>query len=222
MSTAFANRITSLRKEKGLSQKEVAISLGVSQALLSHYEKGVRECGLDFVVSCADFFGVTTDYLLGRQDSKYGLINEEEKYLLLETATDEIDMQLVMLCVSFFAEKVKRPVDEVYGDKLMWSAAVALYKLIVYGINKGQLHKEWFNVEIRNDDFIFQKFVDVIWNGLYANDTKVVGEIDEQYGKQFPEVFGSLIQSVETYVEKITGRYLNVANKKYAEIQKNK
>ncbi|MBQ2812085.1 MAG: helix-turn-helix transcriptional regulator [Clostridia bacterium] len=141
MSTAFANRITSLRKEKGLSQKEVAISLGVSQALLSHYEKGVRECGLDFVVSCADFFGVTTDYLLGRQDSKYGLINEEEKYLLLETATDEIDMQLVMLCVSFFAEKVKRPVDEVYGDKLMWSAAVALYKLIVYGINKGLLHK---------------------------------------------------------------------------------
>ncbi|MBR3755277.1 MAG: helix-turn-helix transcriptional regulator [Clostridia bacterium] len=221
MSTAFANRITSLRKEKGLSQKEVAISLGVSQALLSHYEKGVRECGLDFVVSCADFFGVTTDYLLGRQNSKYGLINEEEKYLLLETATDEIDMQLVMLCVSFFAEKVKRPIDDVYGDKLMWSAAVALYKLIVYGINKGQLNKDWFNVEIRNDDFIFQKFVDIIWNGLYINDTQVVGEIDEQYGKQFPEVFNSLIQSVEAYVEKITVRYLLKANKKMDELQNN-
>lgn len=220
MSTAFANRITSLRKEKGLSQKEVAISLGVSQALLSHYEKGVRECGLDFVVSCADFFGVTTDYLLGRQDSKYGLINEEEKYLLLETDTDEIDMQLVMLCVSFFAEKVKRPVDEVYGDKLMWSAAVALYKLIVYGINKGQLHKDWFNVEIRNDDFVFQKFVDIIWNGLYVNDTKVVGELDEQYGKQFPEVFNSLIQSVEAYVEKITANHLTNATKKFNEMKK--
>lgn len=222
MSTAFANRITSLRKEKGLSQKEVAISLGVSQALLSHYEKGVRECGLDFVVSCADFFGVTTDYLLGRQDSKYGLINEEEKYLLLETATDEIDMQLVMLCVSFFAEKVKRPIDELYGDKLMWSAAVALYKLIVYGINKGQLHKEWFNVEIRNDDYIFQKFVDVIWNGLYVNDTNVVGELDEQYNKQFPEVFNTLITSVESYVEKTASRYINAANKKMDEFQKNK
>ena len=220
MSTAFANRITSLRKEKGLSQKEVAISLGVSQALLSHYEKGVRECGLDFVVSCADYFGVTTDYLLGRQDSKYGLINEEEKYLLLETATDEIDMQLVMLCVSFFAEKVKRPMDEVYGDKLMWSAAVALYKLIVYGINKGQLHKDWFNVEIRNDDYIFQKFVDIIWNGLYVNDTKVVGELDEQYGKQFPEVFNSLIQSVEAYVEKITANHLTNATQKFNEMKK--
>lgn len=221
MSTAFANRITSLRKEKGLSQKEVAISLGVSQALLSHYEKGVRECGLDFVVSCADFFGVTTDYLLGRQDSKYGLINEEEKYLLLETATDEIDMQLVMLCVSFFAEKVKRPVDEVYGDKLMWSAAIALYKLVVYGINKGHLQKEWFDVEMRNEDFVFQKFVDIIWNGLYVNDTQVVGEIDEQYGKLFPEVFNSLIQSVENYVERIVSRYITAANEKITEIQQN-
>ncbi|MBQ6930656.1 MAG: helix-turn-helix transcriptional regulator [Clostridia bacterium] len=222
MSTAFANRITSLRKEKGLSQKEVAISLGVSQALLSHYEKGVRECGLDFVVSCADFFGVTTDYLLGRQDSKYGLINEDEKYRLLDASDEKIDMQLVMLCVSFFAEKVKRPIDEIYGDKLMWSAAIALYKLIVYGVNRGHLQKDWFSVEMRNEDFVFQKFVDIIWSGLFVNDTQVVGEIDEQYGKQFPEVFSSLIQSVETYVEKITGRYLNVANKKYAEIQKNK
>ncbi|MBQ7101561.1 MAG: hypothetical protein IJN81_08000, partial [Clostridia bacterium] len=121
-----------------------------------------------------------------------------------------------------FAEKVKRPVDEVYGDKLMWSAAVALYKLIVYGINKGQLHKEWFNVEIRNDDFLFQKFVDVIWNGLYVNDTSVVGELDEQYGKQFPEVFNSLIQSVEDYVEKTVSRYLSTAGKKMDEIQKSK
>lgn len=222
MSTAFANRITSLRKEKGLSQKEVAISLGVSQALLSHYEKGVRECGLDFVVSCADFFGVTTDYLLGRQDSKYGLLNEDEKYRLLDTADEKIDMQLVMLCVSFFAEKVKRPVDEVYGDKLMWSAALALYKLIVYGVNKGHLKKDWFNVELKNEDYIFQKFVDIVWSGLYINDTKVIGEIDEQYGEQFPEVFNSLIQSVELYVEKIASRYINTAAKKSNELRKNK
>jgi transcriptional regulator with XRE-family HTH domain len=75
MATAFSNRITALRKERGLSQKEVAMSLGVSQALLSHYEKGVRECGLEFVVRCAEYFGVTTDYLLGKDDSKYGTYN---------------------------------------------------------------------------------------------------------------------------------------------------
>ena len=47
--------------------------MGISQALLSHYEKGIRECGLDFVVKCADYYGVTTDYLLGVSASRNGL-----------------------------------------------------------------------------------------------------------------------------------------------------
>lgn len=47
---AFPRIITLLRKERGLSQKKAAEELQVSQALLSHYEKGIRECGLEFVV----------------------------------------------------------------------------------------------------------------------------------------------------------------------------
>ena len=39
--------------------------MGVSQALLSHYEKGIRECGLDFLSRAAKFYGVTTDFMLG-------------------------------------------------------------------------------------------------------------------------------------------------------------
>lgn len=66
MNSHFPRIITLLRKERGLSQKAVAESLGVSQALLSHYEKGIRECGLDFVVKIADFYDVSCDYLLGR------------------------------------------------------------------------------------------------------------------------------------------------------------
>lgn len=219
MSTAFANRITSMRKEKGLSQKEVAMNLGVSQALLSHYEKGVRECGLDFVVRCADYFGVTTDYLLGKQDSKYGLLNEEEKYHLLESPNNgQIDMQLVLLCINFFAEKVKRPVDEIYGDKLMWSSAIALYKLIIHGINKGHVKKEWFNVDIRNDDFVFQKIVDLIWTGIFVNDSVVIGQLTDSDGKHFPEAFNSLIKSVEVYITNNAERYINAARKKLDEI----
>ena len=61
----FAATLSQLRRERGISQKKAAGDLGISQALLSHYEKGIRECGLDFVVKCADYYGVTTDYLLG-------------------------------------------------------------------------------------------------------------------------------------------------------------
>ena len=49
-----------------MSQKQAAADLGVSQALLSHYEKGIRECGLDFLIRTAEYYDVSTDYLLGR------------------------------------------------------------------------------------------------------------------------------------------------------------
>lgn len=72
MSTDFPRILTLLRKEKGISQKSAATQLGVSQALLSHYEKGIRECGLDFLVRCADFYRVSCDYLLGRSPDRTG------------------------------------------------------------------------------------------------------------------------------------------------------
>lgn len=72
MNADFPRILSLLRRERGLSQKQVAEALGVSQALLSHYEKGIRECGLDFLRRCADFYGVSCDYLLGRSADKTG------------------------------------------------------------------------------------------------------------------------------------------------------
>ena len=66
MNHSFPRLLTLLRKEQKLSQKDAAKALGISQALLSHYENGIRECGLDFLVKAADFYQVSCDYLLGR------------------------------------------------------------------------------------------------------------------------------------------------------------
>ena len=44
--------------------------LGISQALLSHYENGVREPRFDFVVRVCDYYGVSADYFFGRTDEK--------------------------------------------------------------------------------------------------------------------------------------------------------
>ena len=65
MSKAFAENIGRLRRGSGQSQREAAAGLGISQALLSHYENGAREPGLDFVVRVCDYYGVTADFLLG-------------------------------------------------------------------------------------------------------------------------------------------------------------
>jgi len=72
LNTDFPRLLTLLRKESGYSQKQAAQKLGISQALLSHYEKGIRECGLDFLVAAADFYGVSCDYLLGRSPDRNG------------------------------------------------------------------------------------------------------------------------------------------------------
>ena len=72
MNADFPRILTLLRKEKGISQKTAASNLGISQALLSHYEKGIRECGLDVLVRTANYYGVSCDYLLGRSPDRNG------------------------------------------------------------------------------------------------------------------------------------------------------
>ena len=69
MSAAFAFQLAQLRRATGISQRKAAADLQVSQALLSHYEKGIREPGLDFVVRAADYYHVSCDLLLGRRDT---------------------------------------------------------------------------------------------------------------------------------------------------------
>lgn len=73
MNKDFSRIITLLRKEKGLSQKQAAADLNISQALLSHYEKGIRECGLDFIIKLSDYYNVSCDYLLGKTPNKNGV-----------------------------------------------------------------------------------------------------------------------------------------------------
>ena len=70
MKSALAETLGALRREKKLSQREAAAMLGVSQALLSHYENDAREPGFDFVIRACDYYGVTADYLLGRTDER--------------------------------------------------------------------------------------------------------------------------------------------------------
>ena len=74
----FSRILSLLRQEKGISQRKAAAALGISQALLSHYENGIREPGLSFVAKACDYYHVSADYLLGRTLSRDGAIIEAE------------------------------------------------------------------------------------------------------------------------------------------------
>ena len=66
MNGTFHQILSGLRKRRCVSQRKVASDLYISQALLSHYENGIREPGLDFVNRVCEYYGVTADFLLGR------------------------------------------------------------------------------------------------------------------------------------------------------------
>ena len=81
MNADFSRTLALLRQEKDISQRKAAKDLGISQALLSHYENGIREPGLVFVRRACDYYHVSADYLLGRTLSRDGgMIDAEELY----------------------------------------------------------------------------------------------------------------------------------------------
>lgn len=64
----FKERLVKLRTDKGLSQYDLAKALGLSRGQLSNYELGTRQPDNATLIKIANFFDVTTDYLLGRTD----------------------------------------------------------------------------------------------------------------------------------------------------------
>ncbi|WP_446715388.1 helix-turn-helix domain-containing protein [Caloramator sp. Dgby_cultured_2] len=66
-----------LREEKSVSRNELAEELNVSTQTIANYENGNREPNFDNLIKLADYFKVTTDYLIGRSDFR-----TPEEYIL--------------------------------------------------------------------------------------------------------------------------------------------
>lgn len=64
---AIGDKIKNLRLEKGYDQQEICDFLNIEQSTLSNYENNRRTPKLEMIAKIADFFGVTTDYLLDRE-----------------------------------------------------------------------------------------------------------------------------------------------------------
>jgi transcriptional regulator with XRE-family HTH domain len=62
-------RLKEIRKKKRLSQLKLAMELNMSQNTISRYETGEREPGLNELIKIADYFNVSTDYLLERTNN---------------------------------------------------------------------------------------------------------------------------------------------------------
>ena len=63
-------RIRDMREDRDLFQKDIAEYLQCTQVCYSHYELGKRDIPTEVLIKLADFYGTSTDYLLGRTDIK--------------------------------------------------------------------------------------------------------------------------------------------------------
>lgn len=67
----FSVRLKQLRKDKHLTQAQVAKRVGVTSSMISSYETDIRLPSYEVIIKIADLFGVTVDYLLCREDKRF-------------------------------------------------------------------------------------------------------------------------------------------------------
>lgn len=65
MEYIIGSGIRELRREKGLSQPQLAAAIGVSNGVISHWENGVNEPKASYIIALCKFFSVSADYLPG-------------------------------------------------------------------------------------------------------------------------------------------------------------
>ena len=135
----FSDRLTTQRKRKGVSQKQAAADLGISQALLSHYENGIREPGLSFLVKAADYYNVSCDYLLGHAANVLQLNQAVDFEDLPEDAqlSRETFLRAELAIMNSIVE------DEEMMDTLNKASALAGYMGLFAAVTKGLLPRSW-------------------------------------------------------------------------------
>ena len=106
-------RIKELREQKNISQEVLAVAIETSQRNIGRWENGENEPSYKQLIKIADFFGVTIDYLIGRNEDYKKLIKtpwtqQEERLLkgFMQLTFDE--REKIIEDVEFFANKNKK------------------------------------------------------------------------------------------------------------------
>lgn len=107
----FTERLKSLRKEAGLTQKDMANTFGTSQPSYQQWESGKRKPSKDSLEKLANFFNVSTDYLLGNSDYKTTLDQDIEEAIQRSVAyqgnpiSDKDKQAITDFLKNYFEEK---------------------------------------------------------------------------------------------------------------------
>lgn len=143
MNTVFPARLSALRRERGLTQKDAAAAMGISGALLSHYEKGIRECGLDFLCAAAAFYDVSCDYLLGVSNTRRAF---NEQFDERDTVQDREFRTGTLFRAATMLSDALAAVNPAAADLLRSYFALAIYRVALQAHDEGVLPAEWVSL----------------------------------------------------------------------------
>lgn len=218
----FPRILTLLRKEKNITQKQAAEDLGIAQALLSHYEKGKRECGLEFLLKAADYYNVSTDYLLGRSPVSSGAVISNSD---IEEAADPEkarNLSADELSAVFAKKLVNNSIDVIYSllaktrngvltDKVYDIFACGIYRAfrLIYKTNPAN-DKNLFKIPEEAADRLVaaQESISAAKAELAIkeNDTQSPpisrGELERVYGKS-ASVLLNMVMKCEKQIERL-------------------
>ena len=217
MNTNFPRTLSLLRKEKGLSQRKVAVELGVSQAVLSHYENGLREPGLDFVAKAADYYKVSSDFLLGRTMSRedYTITaedlpdsSEDKDNVLRGSMMATLNKKLIMNSLSVIFDLVGKSKNKQLINETSMLFDVAVYKVF----------RELYSASGKNTDDFFsvdEKFWRELSNAelslSFVNIVKEaegnLPELSQEFIKQeYPQLMQSLLSVLQNVGKRLSER----------------
>lgn len=190
----YSSRLYELRTEKGLSQKDAAADLGVSQALLSHYEKGIREFGLDFLCRAADYYGVTADYILSRSDSRTGL----DSSFLEDLAEDSEFCSSTIYRAAIMTHERMNAGSNIAGEKADMLYAASIYKTLFAAAQKGYIPKRWFTLTPKYALLLPSVVTEQILGNFPEKMTTA-----RRYGGPEPKCIETVIGKVEEVIRKV-------------------
>jgi transcriptional regulator with XRE-family HTH domain len=204
MSTSVSTRLVSLRKEKNLSQKEAAIELGVSQALLSHYEKGIRECGLDFLCRASAFYDVSTDYLLGLTDNK---MMSDALFVENELPQDsEMRMSTIFRSSVYLMDRLSA-YGRNYSSRIRTIYVLTIYKVYLAALCQGAIP----NHELARKELAPYFTTTVIDNVI--NSMIFEGDAKPKRNEQLPRTMDTIIKEATRIIEREVAKAYKITNR---------
>lgn len=104
-----AGRIRKCRKKMGLTMKELAAKVGISEGMISYYESGERQPNYEKLIRLAEIFNCSTDYLLGIIDQPFQANTDQLKTMGVESIdSDELLTPEELVIVAEFIKKFKK------------------------------------------------------------------------------------------------------------------